>query len=179
MTHLNFTVKGDVHGSVEAVSAAILEQGNNEIRARVLHAAPGQITEWDVEHAAVAGSIIVNFNNSIPGHIKRMAQDQGVQIIEHNVIYHLVEEVRDRLADALPPLVIKKVIGEAEVLQIFPINLRGRVYKNIAGCRIGNGKVNRNAKARVMRGGENVFEGEPFFFPFLTVILKTCGMSIG
>ncbi|KAK4131483.1 initiation factor 2 [Trichocladium antarcticum] len=159
MTHLNFTIKGDVHGSVEAVAAAILEQGNNEIRPRVLHAAPGQITEWDVEHAAVAGSTIVNFNNTIPGHIKRLAQEQGVPILEHNVIYHLVEEVRERLADALPPLVIKKVVGEADVLQVFPINLRGRVFKNIAGCRIGNGKVNRNAKARVIRAGETVFEG--------------------
>ncbi|KAL2260568.1 hypothetical protein VTK26DRAFT_5363 [Humicola hyalothermophila] len=157
--HVNFTVKGDVHGSVEAVSAALLEQGNNEVRARVLHAAPGQITESDVEHAAVAGSTIVNFNNTIPGHIKRMAGAAGVRIMDHNVIYHLVEEVRERLADALPPLVVKKVIGEADVLQVFPINVRGRVYKNIAGCRIGNGKVVRNAKARVLRGGETVFEG--------------------
>ncbi|KAL2016885.1 hypothetical protein VTK56DRAFT_2885 [Thermocarpiscus australiensis] len=157
--YLNFTVKGDVHGSVEAVTAAILEQGNNEVRPRVLAGAPGMITESDVEHAAVSGSAIVNFNNAIPGHIKRLAAEAGVRILDHNVIYHLVEDVRDRLADALPPLVVRKVVGEAEVLQIFPINVRGRRYKNIAGCRVRNGAVSRNAKARVLRGGETVYEG--------------------
>jgi translation initiation factor IF-2 len=164
--YVTFLVKGDVHGSVEAVTAALLEQGNNEIRAKVLVSAPGQITESDVEHAAVSGSTIVNFNNTIPAHIKRLASDAGVKILEHNVIYHLVEEVREKLVEALPPLVIKKVVGEAEVLQVFPINIKGRRFKNIAGCRIGNGYVKRNSKARVIRGGENIFEGE-FLCPFL------------
>ncbi|KAK4148806.1 hypothetical protein C8A00DRAFT_19426 [Chaetomidium leptoderma] len=157
--YLTFLVKGDVHGSVEAVTAALLEQGNNEIRAKVLVSAPGHITESDVEHAAVSGSSIINFNNAVPNHIKRLAGDAGVKILDHNVIYHLVEEVRDRLADALPPLVTKKVVGEAEVLQVFPINVKGRRYKNIAGCRIGNGYVKKGSKGRVIRGGENVYEG--------------------
>lgn len=162
----NFIVKGDVHGSVEAVSAAILEQGNNEIRTRVLLAAPGHITESDVEHAAVSGAMLVNFNNTIPGHIKRLAGDAKVRIIDHNVIYHLIEDVRDRMADALPPVVVRKVIGEADVLQVFPINIRGRVYKNIAGCSVTNGRVLKGAKARVLRGGETVFDGA-FISPFL------------
>ncbi|KAK4124585.1 initiation factor 2 [Parathielavia appendiculata] len=157
--YLTYLVKGDVHGSVEAVTAALLEQGNNEVRAKVLVSAPGQITESDVEHAAVSGSAIINFNNNIPSHIKRLAHEAGVRIMDHNVIYHLVEEVKERLAEALPPLVIKKVVGEAEVLQVFPINIRGRKYKNIAGCRIGNGYVRKGSKARVIRGGENVYEG--------------------
>ncbi|KAL2128116.1 hypothetical protein VTI74DRAFT_9639 [Chaetomium olivicolor] len=157
--YVTFLVKGDVHGSVEAVTAALMEQGNNEIRAKVLVSAPGQITESDVEHAAVSGSYIINFNNSIPNNIKRLAYEAGVKILDHNVIYHLVEEVREKLADALPLLVIKKVVGEAEVLQVFPINVKGRKYKNIAGCRIGNGVVKKGSKARVIRGGENIFEG--------------------
>jgi translation initiation factor IF-2 len=157
--YVPFLVKGDVHGSVEAVTAALLEQGNNDVRAKVLVSAPGQITESDVEHAAVSGSFIINFNNNIPAHIKRLAGDAGVKILEHNVIYHLVEEVRDRLVEALPPLIIKKVVGEAEVLQVFPINIKGRKYKNIAGCRIGNGFVKKGSKARVIRGGENIYEG--------------------
>ncbi|KAK3290751.1 uncharacterized protein B0H64DRAFT_412051 [Chaetomium fimeti] len=136
--YVPFLVKGDVHGSVEAVTAALLEQGNNDVRAKVLVSAPGQITESDVEHAAV-----------IPAHIKRLAADAGVKILEHNVIYHLVEEVRERMIEALPPLILKKVVGEAEVLQ----------YKNIAGCRIGNGFVKKGTKGRVIREGENVFEG--------------------
>ena len=160
LKHLNFIIKGDVHGSVEACTAALLEQGNNEIRPRVLSAAPGQITESDVEHAEVSDAIIVNFNNEIPTKIKRMAHDAGVKILDHNIIYHLVEDVKDRLADALPPLVVKKVVAEADVLQIFQINIRARIYKNIAGCRITNGVVKRGGKARVIRDGEVVYEGK-------------------
>ncbi|SPQ24670.1 fd8f08ae-f664-498e-9832-77ca331ba535 [Thermothielavioides terrestris] len=157
--YVPFIVKGDVHGSVEAVTAALLELGNNEIRAKVLASAPGMITEWDVERAAVSGSTIVNFNTETPSHIKRLAAEARVPILDHNIIYHLVEDVRARLEDALPPVVVKKVVGEADVLQIFPINIKGRKYKNIAGCRVGNGTVKKGSKARVIRGGENIFEG--------------------
>ncbi|KAL2163398.1 hypothetical protein VTH06DRAFT_5455 [Thermothelomyces fergusii] len=157
--YVTFIVKGDVHGSVEAVTAALLEQGNNEIRAKVLASGPGQITESDVEHAAVSKSIIVNFNNVIPNSIKRMAHDAKVKILDHNVIYHLIDDVRQRLADALPPVIVKRVVGEADVLQVFPINIKGRKYKNIAGCRIGNGYVKKGSKARVIRNGVEIFEG--------------------
>ncbi|KAK3985624.1 hypothetical protein QBC44DRAFT_334743 [Cladorrhinum sp. PSN332] len=157
--YVNFTVKGDVHGSVEAVTASILEQGDNEVRPRVLISSSGQITESDVEHAIVSGSSIINFNNPIPGHIKRKADDAGVKILDHNVIYHLVEEVRGMLSEQLTPLISWRVVGEAEVLQIFPINVHGRRYKNIAGCRIRNGTVVINSRCRVMRRDKIVFEG--------------------
>ncbi|KAH6615709.1 hypothetical protein B0J18DRAFT_438008 [Chaetomium sp. MPI-SDFR-AT-0129] len=169
-----FIVKGDVHGSVEAVSIALMEQGNNEIRAKVLVSAPGHITESDVELAATTGSAIINFNNPVPPQIKRLAQDAKVKILEHNVIYHLIEEVREQLAEALPMVVVKKVVADAVVLQVFPINIKGRKYKNIAGCRIENGIVKRGTKARVIRGKENVYEGmfPPFspLSPFLPLI---------
>ncbi|KAK0611605.1 hypothetical protein B0T14DRAFT_530746 [Immersiella caudata] len=156
---VNFTVKGDVHGSVEAVCAAVLEIGSNEVRPRVLHSAPGQITESDVEHAAISGSTILNFNNPIPGHIKHMAEESGVKILDHNVIYHLAEAVRDKLSDYLTPILKTRVTGEAEILQVFPINVKGRVYRNVAGCRVRNGAVAKNTKVRVTRDGEQIFEG--------------------
>ncbi|KAK3689799.1 hypothetical protein B0T22DRAFT_179185 [Podospora appendiculata] len=156
---VNFIVKGDVHGSVEAVCASIMEIGSNEVRPRILQSATGQITESDVELAATSGSHMVNFNNPVPGHMKRLAADAGVRIIDHKVIYHLAEEVRDALSDLLPPTVTTKVVGEAEVLQVFPINVNGRVFVNVAGCRVRNGQVTRNAKCRVLRGGKAVFEG--------------------
>ncbi|KAL1836394.1 hypothetical protein VTJ49DRAFT_5218 [Mycothermus thermophilus] len=159
LTQVPFIIKGDVRGSVEAVSAALQEQGNHEVRAKVLVAAPGQITESDVEHAAVSGATIINFNLPVPNPIRRMAADAKVRILEHNVIYHLIEAVRERLSDALPTVVVKKVVGEAEVLQIFAINVRARKFKNIAGCRVGNGVIKKGSRARVMRGGENVYEG--------------------
>jgi len=157
---VNFTIKGDVHGSVEAVCAAVLEIGNNEVRTRVLQSAPGLITEWDIEHAATSGSTILNFNNPVPGHIKALAEASRVKILEHNVIYHLTEEVREILSGYLAPIIKTKVTAEAEILQVFPINLKGRKFQNVAGCRVRNGQVTRNAPIRVMRNGEQVFEGE-------------------
>ncbi len=159
---LNLMVKGDVMGSVEAVCAAVMEIGNNEVRPRILRSAPGQISESDVEHAATSNSSIINFNNPIQGAIRRKAEESGVAIIEHNVIYHLVDDVKARLSDMLPPNIVIKVVSEAEVLQVFAINTKGRVYSNIAGCRVRNGQVSRTGRYRVMRGGEVVFDGKPF-----------------
>ncbi|KAK3942070.1 hypothetical protein QBC46DRAFT_381119 [Diplogelasinospora grovesii] len=156
---VNFLVKGDVHGSVEAVCAAVMEIGSNEIRPRVLRSATGQITESDVEQAGVTGSHIINFNNPIPGNIKRMADTAGVKVLDHNIIYHLAEDVRDSLSSMLAPTITTKVVGEAEILQVFPINVKGRQFRNVAGCRVRNGQVTRNSKCRVIRNGDVVFEG--------------------
>ncbi|KAI1122272.1 translation initiation factor IF-2 [Nemania abortiva] len=157
---INFAVKADVHGSVEAVCAAIQEIGSHEVRPRVLRSATGPITEFDVEHAAMSKSVIVNFATTTPGYIRHMAETQGVRILDHTVIYHLVDDVKANLSSYLTPDVSTRVLGEAEVLQVFPINLRGRVYKNIAGCRVRNGVVGKNNLYRVMRKGEVVFEGK-------------------
>lgn len=159
-TTVNFLVRGDVHGSVEAVCASIMEVGNNEVRPRVLTSAVGSIAESDVEYAALTGSTIVNFNSPVPDHIKRTAEESGVAIMDHNVIYHLVDAIKDKLSEKLKPTLSTRVLGEAEVLQLFPINVKGRRFKNIAGCRIRNGLVTRNAKYRVMRKGVKVFEGK-------------------
>ncbi|KAI8946166.1 hypothetical protein F4801DRAFT_565717 [Xylaria longipes] len=157
---VNFVVKADVHGSVEAVCAAIQEIGSHEVRPRVLRSATGAISEFDVEHAATSNSVLVNFATTTPGHIRRLAENQGVRILEHTVIYHLIDDVKANLSGYLTPDISTRVLGEVEVLQIFPINLRGRVYKNIAGCRVRNGVVGKNNLYRVMRRGEVVYEGK-------------------
>ena len=165
---VNFVVKGDVHGSVEAVCAAIQEIGNHEVRPRVLRAATGPVTEFDVEHAEASGSVIVDFATATPGHVRRLAEQQGVRVLEHNIIYHLVDDVKDTLSKYLDPEISSHVLGEAEVLQIFPINVKGRTYKNVAGCRVRNGVVSRGAVYRVFRHGKKVFDGE-FFLSFYTL----------
>ncbi|RYP14299.1 hypothetical protein DL765_006464 [Monosporascus sp. GIB2] len=157
---VNFTVKGDVHGSVEAVCAAIQEVGNHEVQPRVLRSGTGSITEFDVEHAAMSSSVIINFAAPISGHIRRLAEDQGVRILDHNVIYHLVDDVKNTLSSYLSPEISSKVLGEAEVLEIFPINIKGHKYKNIAGCRVRNGVVSRGALYRVFRAGKKIFDGK-------------------
>ncbi|KAI6368033.1 hypothetical protein MCOR25_004716 [Pyricularia grisea] len=159
-TMVNFIIKGDVMGSVEAVYGAVMEIGNNEVRPRVLRSAPGQVTESDVEHAATTGSHIISFNSTVQGHIERLADQKGVRIMDHSIIYHLVDEVKAVLSEKLPPSISFKVNGEAEVLQVFPINIKGRKYKNIAGCRVRNGIIVRNSMYRVIRGTEEVFNGK-------------------
>ncbi|KAK1714674.1 hypothetical protein BDP67DRAFT_588849 [Colletotrichum lupini] len=157
---INFMVRGDVVGSVEAVCATINEIGNNEVRPRILRFAAGQVSESDVEHAEASNSVIANFNSTVPGHIKAMAEQKGVRIIDHSVIYHLADDVKQVMSESLPDKVSSKVVGEADILQIFPINIKGRKYKNIAGCKVRNGSVTRSTMARVLRGGEKIFEGK-------------------
>ncbi|KAI1495792.1 mitochondrial translation initiation factor 2 [Biscogniauxia marginata] len=158
ITMVNFAVKGDVHGSVEAVCAAILEIGNNEVRPRVLRSATGPISESDIEHAATSSSVLVNFATPIPGHVRHLAEKQGVQILDHNIIYHLVDNVTAILSKHLTPIASSEVLGEAEILEIFPINVERRVMKNIAGCRVRTGVVERNALYRILRNGKTIFE---------------------
>ncbi|KAI1401004.1 initiation factor 2 [Hypoxylon fuscum] len=157
---VNFVVKGDLHGSVEAVCAAIQELGNHEVRPRILRSTTGAAHEFDVEHAATSRSVIVNFATQTPGYVKRLAEEQGVRILDHTVIYHLVDDVKATLSEYLEPEVTSKVLGEAEVLQVFPINVRGRRFKNIAGCRVRNGLVSRGSLFRVYRGGEKIYDGK-------------------
>lgn len=155
----NFTVKADVAGSVEAVCASVLELGNNEVQSKILRSSAGQITEYDIDHAATSKSIIINFNSPIQPHIKMRAEDAKVKILDHTVIYHVVDDAKAALSDILPYNVSVRVIGEADILQVFGINVKKRVVKNIAGCRVRNGSIKRGSLVKVLRKGKVVFEG--------------------
>jgi translation initiation factor IF-2 len=155
----NFTVRADVVGSVEAVCGTILELGSHEVQPKILRSSAGQITEYDVDHAATSNSIIVNFNCTIPPHIKQRAEEAKVKILDHKVIYHVVDDVKAALSDMLPMNISFRVNGEAEVLQVFPINLKKRVFRNIAGCRVRNGTIKRSSRVKVLRKGEVVYDG--------------------
>ncbi|KAI5466465.1 hypothetical protein BGZ63DRAFT_400845 [Mariannaea sp. PMI_226] len=156
----NFIIKADVAGSVEAVSSHIQEIGNNEVQAKVLRSGVGAISEYDVDHAATSKSIIVNFNNTIPPHIRQRASENKVRIIDHSVIYHVADEVKEALSELLPVTITHRVVGEADVLQVFSINIKKRVTRNIAGCRVRNGNINRTSLVKVLRRGKVVFDGK-------------------
>lgn len=156
---INTIVRGDVMGSVEAVCTSVMEIGNNEVHARVLRSSPGQINESDIDLMAVAKGCIINFNNPIPGYIKSMAEEKGVRILDHTIIYHLVEDVKEMMSEQLAPIISQKVLAEAEVLQVFSINIVKRKYKNIAGVKVRTGTLTRGGMYRVMRNGEKMFEG--------------------
>jgi translation initiation factor IF-2 len=155
-----FIVKGDVSGSVEAVIDSISALGNNEVQPHILRSGVGQLSEFDIEHAAAAKGHLINFNTAIESNISQLAEQNKVQIIDHNIIYRLVDDVKAELSKHLPPLITQRVLGEAEIAQVFEITVKGRQQKNIAGCKVRNGTISKTAKIRVLRGGEKVFDGK-------------------
>lgn len=157
---VNIIVRGDVMGSVEAVCGSIQEIGNNEVQPRILRSAAGQITESDVDLAATAKGLIVNFNNTIPAFLLRRADDAGVRIMDHRIIYEVVDEVRAEMSKLLKPIYSIRVLAEAEVLQVFPINIVKRKFKNIAGVKVKSGTVMRNGLYRVVRQGDKIHDGK-------------------
>ncbi|KAM0427227.1 hypothetical protein ACHAPT_007657 [Fusarium lateritium] len=156
----NFIVKADVAGSVEAVCGTVQELGSNEVQSKILRSSVGLISEYDVDHAAASKSIIINFNNTILPQIRHRADEAGVRIIDQSVIYHVVDDVKAALSDLLPYKISHKVLGEADVLQLFAINIKKRVQKNIAGCKVRNGSIKRTSMVKVIRAGEVVYDGK-------------------
>ncbi|KAI9810944.1 MAG: hypothetical protein M1826_003352 [Phylliscum demangeonii] len=155
-----FIIKADVSGSAEAVSESLASIGNELVQTRVLRAAVGPITEFDIEHAAAAKGHVLAFNvTTAEAGLGALADSVGVQLLQHNVIYHLTDEVKQLLSAQLPPIITHSVTGEAEIAEIFEINVRAREMMPVAGCKVRNGVLTRSSKARVMRGSEIIFEG--------------------
>ena len=160
LVEVPFIVRGDVSGSVEAVVDSISSLGNSEVRPTILRSAVGSIAPTDVEHAAAAGGHIISFNTPVEGNIRRIAEAAGVSILDRNIIYRLVEDVKTKLEDILPPIVTTRVLGEAEVAQVFNINTKGRVTVPVAGCKVRNGLVTKGVKVRIVRAGQTVYDGK-------------------
>jgi translation initiation factor IF-2 len=155
-----FVVKGDVSGSVEAVVDSIMAIGNGEVRPHILRSGVGPVSEFDIEHAAIAKGHVINFNLDVDASISRIAEDSKVKILDQNIIYRLVDDVKLELSKHLPPIVTQRVLGEAEIAKIFEITVKGRQQKSIAGCKIRNGTIGRLHKVRVLRDGEKIFDGK-------------------
>ncbi|KAJ5911404.1 Translation initiation factor IF-2 [Penicillium subrubescens] len=156
---INFIIKADVDGSAEAVLNSIAAVGNNEVYANILRSGVGPVTEFDIEHAASAKGKIISFNMPIDPNMSRLAEQESVTIMDHNIIYKLIDDVKDVLSEHLAPTVTQRVTGEAEVGQIFEITVKGRDKTSIAGCRVRNGLVNKTKKVRVIRGNQTVYDG--------------------
>ena len=153
---LNLIVKADVQGSVEAVKQSMEKLQNEEVRVKVIHAAPGAVNESDVTLAKVSNAIIIAFNvRPIPA-AKEMAEKEEVQIKQYSVIYQAIEEVEAAMKGMLAPKYEEKVIGNAEVRQTFRISNVG----TIAGAYVISGKVERNAGVRVIRDNVVIHEGK-------------------
>lgn len=167
---VNFIIKADVSGSLEAVVNSVSAIGNGDVRPRILRSGVGRLTEFDITHASYAKGHVINFNSPIDAHIQRMADETGVKILTHTIIYSLVDSVKKELESILPPKITQRVVGEADIIQIFSIKIKGRQQKPVAGCRLSNGTIARNARIKVLRMGEKIFDG--MFCPMLNILLR-------
>jgi translation initiation factor IF-2 len=148
-------VKADVQGSAEAIVQALEKVGNEEIRARVVHYAVGGVSESDVSLAAASGAVILGFNVRANGQARDAAQQQGIEIRYYNIIYDLVDDIKQAMAGKLAPELRETFIGNARILEVFNITKVGKV----AGCLVTEGKVERGAKVRLIRDNVVVHEG--------------------
>ena len=156
LKNLNLIVKADVQGSVEAVKQSMEKLKNEEVRVKVIHAAPGAVNESDVTLAKVSNAIIIAFNvRPIPA-AKEMADKEEIQIKQYSVIYQAIEEIELAMKGMLAPKFEEKVIGNAEVRQTFKISNVG----TIAGAYVLTGKVERNAGVRIIRDNVVIHEGK-------------------
>jgi translation initiation factor IF-2 len=151
---LNLIIKTDVQGSAEAILASLQQLVQEEVQLRVLLAAPGEVTETDVDLAAASEAIIVGFNTSIAPGALQVADRYGVDIREYDIIYNLLDDITAAMEGLLEPEQVEESLGQVEVRQVIPIG-KGMV----AGCYVQSGKVVRNAMLRVRRQGELVYEG--------------------
>ena len=152
---LNLIVKTDVQGSIEPIVNSLEKLVVGDLKVNVVHAAAGNISETDVNLAIVSHAIIVGFHVSPDPAARRKAENEGVDIRTYDIIYKLVDEVDMALKGMLEPTYVDVVIGEAEVREVFQIPRIGA----IAGCHVRSGEARRNARARVLRGEEELFSG--------------------
>ncbi len=153
---LNIIVKGDVDGSIEALSDSLIKLSTEEIQINVLHKAVGEISESDVTLAAASDAIIIGFQVRPSIAARREAEREGVQIRLYSVIYQAIEEVKDAMEGMLAPELKEEVIGTAEVLQTYKISKVGTV----AGCLVREGRIKRSAKIRLIREGIVRYTGD-------------------
>ncbi|MER2520931.1 MAG: translation initiation factor IF-2 [Bdellovibrionales bacterium] len=150
-------IKGDVHGSVEAIKNALIKltDDNTEVRVRVLDAAVGSVTESDVTLAKASHAVIIGFNVRANVQAREMSKRDGVEIRYYSIIYNVIDDVKLALSGMLAPTLREKFLGNAQILQVFSISRIGKV----AGCKVTEGIVKRGAKVRLLRDNVVVHEG--------------------
>ncbi|MDY7016595.1 MAG: translation initiation factor IF-2, partial [Cyanobacteriota bacterium] len=154
LKELNLIVKADVQGSVEAILGSLKQLPQNEVQICILFAAPGEVTETDVDFAAASSAVVIGFNTTLASGARQAADRAGVDIREYSIIYNLLDEIQGAMEGLLEPEEVEEYLGTAQVRQVFPVG-KGAV----AGCYVQSGRIVRNRRLRVRRGNEVVFEG--------------------
>ncbi len=154
LKELNLVMKADVQGSVEAILGALKQLPQKEVQVRVLFAAPGEISETDVDLAAASSAVIIGFNTTLAPGARQAADRAGVDVRDYNIIYNLLDDIQAAMEGLLDPEMVEESLGQVEVRAVFPVG-RGAV----AGCYVLSGKIIRNSRIRVRRGEKMVFDG--------------------
>jgi translation initiation factor IF-2 len=153
---LRLILKADVQGSLEPIISELQKLGSGEIKIEILYAETGNITENDIMLASASKAIVVGFNVQADAAARRLAESEGVSIRTYDIIYRLTEDIEKALKGLLEPEQREKVIGRAQVLAVFPASKFGKV----AGCRVTEGEIRRNARLRLYRDGNVLYDGE-------------------
>ena len=153
---LPLIIKGDVTGSVEVLADSLVKMSTEKVRIKVIHSGVGSITESDVLLATASNTIIIGFNVRPERKAAELANQENVEIRLHSIIYELQDEIRLAMMGLLEPVFKENYVGRAEVVTVIRIPKVG----TIAGCRVQDGVIRRDAEIKVMRGGEQVFKGK-------------------
>ena len=153
---LNIILKADVQGSLEALSDSLLKLSTEEVKLKMIHSSTGAITESDIMLASASGAIVIGFRVRANPRVAEIAEKENVDMRYYDVIYNLIEDIRLAMTGLLEPVYKEKVIGRADVKEIFNVPKVG----TIAGCYVTEGHIERNAKIRLLRDDVVVFDGK-------------------
>ena len=153
---LNLIIKSDVHGSSEAIKNAISQIKHDEVKPKIILADIGMVTETDVTLAKASNAVLIAFNVKPSKEAKKLAENEKIDISSYNIIYEVLDFVKKRMSGLLTPDVEEKVIGTAQILEIFKVSGAGKV----AGSKVTDGEINSNSDVRVIRDGSIVFTGK-------------------
>jgi len=153
---LNIILKGDVDGSVEALTDSLQKLSTEEIQVNIIHKGVGAITESDVLLASASDAIVIGFNVRPSGNARQLADKEEIDIRNYSIIYKVIDEIKDAMEGMLSPDMIEEVTGTAEIRETYKISKVG----TIAGCMVTDGKIFRNSKIRIIRDSVVIFDGE-------------------
>lgn len=153
---LNIILKGDVDGSVEALSDSFQKLSTEEVQIKIIHKGVGAITESDVLLASASDAIIIGFNVRPQGNAKQIAEKEEIDIKTYSIIYDAIDDIKDAMEGMLSPELKEEILGTAEIRETFKISKVG----TIAGCMVTDGKILRNSKIRLIREGVVIYTGE-------------------
>jgi translation initiation factor IF-2 len=153
---LNIILKGDVDGSVEALSNSLLKLSTDEVQISIIHKGVGQITESDILLASASDALVVGFQVRPSSGARKLAENEDIEIKMYSIIYDAIAEIKSALEGMLEPKVEEKVICNVDIKEVFKITKVG----TIAGCQVSEGKINRNTQIRLIRDGIVIYTGE-------------------